>query len=109
MVNQKNGTSVGHVRFEQNFQQPIGGTEFFGMVPKLPRGDLLERDITGRTDLQEGVASNGVKRLDAAIHKDRQPAKLPRVQLAIFVWLWHEDRDDLGAEEANEKPRDDFK
>src|SRR5207244_5460826 len=102
------GTSVGDVRFEQNFQQPIGGAELLGMMPKLPGGHLFERNITGRTYLQEGVAGNGVKRLDAAIHKDRQPAKLPRVQFAIFVWLWHKDGHDLSAEEANEKPRDDF-
>ena len=106
MVNQKDRAGVGDLRFEEGFEQPIRGSELGRVMPEFPGGNFFQRHVASAADLEQGVARDGVERLDAAIEQHGQAAKFAGAQFAI-PFGQHDD-DDFRGEQRDEKPRQDF-
>src|SRR5207247_127942 len=67
MMNQEDRPRVGYLGFEHHFEQPRRGFELLGMMPELPRRHFFERHVTGAADLQQRVARDRIKWLDAPV------------------------------------------
>ena len=76
------------------------------MMPEFPARDDFERQIPGAAHLEQGVARDGIERLDAAIKKHGQPGKFTNVIRAVL--LRQHDLDDLGGKESEKEPGQKF-
>ena len=89
MMDQEDRAAIRLRRPGHHFEQPFGRFQLFRVMPKLPGGHLLERDVARAADLQEGIAGDGVKRLNATVEQGGQPPELAEMKLAVFLRQHH--------------------
>src|SRR5258708_6378887 len=101
-MNEENGTGVCLFRARHYLKQPFTRFQFLGMMPKLPGRDFLQRHVACAADLEQGIVSDGIKWLNAAVEQDWQASKITRVKLAVL--FRHQNGDDLASEQRHEQP-----
>ncbi len=106
VMNEKDGAVIRLFGERRNFEQPLRGFQFFGVMPESPRWHLLQRHIAGAADLQQRIARHRVERLDAAVEQDRQSREFAHVKLAVLFRRHHGD--DLRAEQRKQQPGQGF-
>ena len=106
MVDQENPPGVGRVGFEHHFEQPPGGFQLLRVVPELPGGHDLQRQVAGAANLEQRVAGHGIEGLDPAVEQDREPSKFAEVEFAVLLRQHHDG--DFRGEQRQETPGQNF-